>query len=93
MAVLLIAEINDGALSMDATAKTVTAAAQLGDVTVLVVGASAKDAAAEAATIQGVSKVLVAEDDLYGHRLAEPVSALIASLAGDYSHIVAPATK
>ncbi|CAN0590691.1 unnamed protein product, partial [Laminaria digitata] len=35
---------------------------------------------------------LLAEDDLYGHRLAEPVSALIASLAGDYSHIVAPAT-
>ncbi len=92
MAVLLIAEISDGALSMDATAKTVSAAASLGDVTVLAVGASAKEAASEAATIQGVTKVLVAEDDLYGHRLAEPVSALIASLAGDYSHIVAPAT-
>ncbi|MGP6087578.1 electron transfer flavoprotein subunit alpha/FixB family protein [Antarctobacter jejuensis] len=92
MAVLLIAEITDGALSMDATAKTVSAAKALGDVTVLAAGASAKAAAAEAATIEGVSKVLVAEDDLYGHRLAEPVSALIASLAGDYSHIVAPAT-
>ncbi|MBT54927.1 MAG: electron transfer flavoprotein subunit alpha [Mameliella sp.] len=92
MAVLLIAEITDGALAMDATAKTVAAAKALGDVTVLAAGASAKDAAAEAATIEGVSKVLLAEDDLYGHRLAEPVSALIASLAGDYSHIVAPAT-
>lgn len=92
MAVLLIAEITDGALAMDATAKTVSAAASLGDVTVLAAGATAQAAAAEAATIDGVSKVLVAEDDLYGHRLAEPVSALIASLAGDYTHIVAPAT-
>ncbi len=92
MAVLLIAEITDGALAMDATAKTVTAAKALGDVTVLAAGASAKAAADEAATIEGVSKVLLAEDALYGHRLAEPVSALIASIAGDYSHIVAPAT-
>ena len=92
MAVLLIAEITDGALAMDATAKTVTAAKALGDVTVLAAGASAKAAADEAATIEGVSKVLLAEDDLYGHRLAEPVSVLIASLAGEYSHIVAPAT-
>jgi electron transfer flavoprotein alpha subunit len=92
MAVLLIAEITDGALAMDATAKTVTAAKALGDVTVLAAGASAKAAADAAATIEGVSKVLLAEDALYGHRLAEPVSALIASIAGDYSHIVAPAT-
>ncbi|EAU46095.1 electron transfer flavoprotein subunit alpha/FixB family protein [Salipiger bermudensis] len=92
MAVLLIAEINDGTLAMDATAKAVAAAAPLGDVTVLAVGATAKDAADEAATIEGVSKVLVAEDALYGHRLAEPTAALIVSLAGDYSHIVAPAT-
>ena len=92
MAVLLIAEINDGALAMDATAKTVTAAKALGDVTVLAAGASAKAAAAEAATIAGVAKVLCAEDAMYGHRLAEPVAALIAGMAGDYSHIVAPAT-
>ncbi|EPX76350.1 electron transfer flavoprotein subunit alpha/FixB family protein [Salipiger mucosus] len=92
MAVLLLAEINDGHLSMDATAKAVSAAGALGDVTVLAVGATAKDAAAEAATIEGVAKVLVAEDALYGHRLAEPAAALIVSLAGDYSHIVAPAT-
>ncbi|MBO6865970.1 MAG: FAD-binding protein [Thalassococcus sp.] len=92
MAVLLLAEINDGALAMDATAKAVTAAKTLGDVTVLAVGATAKAAADEAATIDGVSKVLVAEDAIYGHRLAEPVSALIVSLAGGYSHIVAPAT-
>ena len=92
MAVLLLAEVNDGALSMDATAKAVTAAAALGDVTVLCAGGSAADAAAEAATIAGVSKVLVAEDASLGHRMAESTAALIVSLAGDYEHIVAPAT-
>jgi electron transfer flavoprotein alpha subunit len=92
MAVLLLAEINDGALAMDATAKAVSASKALGDVTVLAVGAKCADAAAEAAKIDGVAKVLCAEDAIYGHRLAEPVSALIVSLAGDYSHIVAPAT-
>ena len=92
MAVLLLAEVTDGALSMDATAKAVTAAAKLGDVTVLCAGAKAADAAKEAATIASVSKVLCAEDALYGHRLAEPTAALIVSLAGGYSHIVAPAT-
>jgi len=92
MAVLLLAEINDGALAMDATAKAVTAAKALGDVTVLAVGATAKAAADEAATIDGAAKVLVAEDASLGHRLAESTAALIVSLAGDYEHIVAPAT-
>jgi electron transfer flavoprotein alpha subunit len=92
MAVLLIGEVTDGALAVDATAKAVTAARKLGDVTVLCTGASAKGAADEAARIEGVSKVLVAEDALYGHRLAEPVAALIVSLASGYSHIVAPST-
>ena len=92
MAVLLFAEVSDGALSMDATAKAVTAAAQLGDVTVLCAGADAKAAADEAATIAGVSKVLCAEDAALGHRLAEPTADLIAKLAADYSHVVAPAT-
>lgn len=92
MSVLLLAEITDGALNVDATGKAVSACAPLGDITVLACGASAKDAAAEAATIEGVSKVLVAEDALYGHRLAEPAAALMVSMAGDYTHIVAPAT-
>ncbi|OUD09447.1 electron transfer flavoprotein subunit alpha [Marivivens niveibacter] len=92
MAVLLLAEINDGVLSVDATAKAVSASTSLGDVTVLAVGATAADAAAEAAKIDGVAKVLVAEDALYSHRLAEPVATLMAALAADYSHIVAPAT-
>ena len=92
MAVLLIGEVNDGALSMDATAKAVSALKPLGDVTVLCAGASARDAAAEAATIDGVSRVLCAEDPLYGHRLAEPTADLIVGLAGDYTHIAAPGT-
>ncbi|WP_281967600.1 electron transfer flavoprotein subunit alpha/FixB family protein [Roseovarius nanhaiticus] len=92
MAVLLLAEVTDGELAMDATAKAVTAAAQLGDVTALCCGASAAAAGEAASKIKGISKVLVAEDASLGHRLAEPTAALIVSLAGDYEHIVAPAT-
>ncbi len=92
MAVLLLAEVTDGALNIDATSKAITAAGKLGEVTVLCAGAKAADAAAEAAKINGVAKVLCAEDDSLGHRLAEPTAALIVSLAGDYSHIAAPAT-
>ncbi len=92
MSVLLLGEVNSGELSLDATAKAVTAAKAMGDVTILCAGASAAAAGDAAAKIDGVSKVLVAEDPSLGHRLAEPTAALIVSLAGDYSHIVAPAT-
>ena len=92
MAVLLLGEVTNGELNRDATAKAVGAVKSLGDVTVLCAGASAKAAAEAAAGIAGVSRVLVAENALYGHRLAEPTAALIVSLAGDYSHIAAPAT-
>lgn len=92
MAVLLLAEVTGGELALDATAKAVTAAKALGDVTVLAAGASAAAAGEAAAKIDGVAKVLVAEDASLGHRLAESTAALIVSLAGDYEHIVAPAT-
>jgi electron transfer flavoprotein alpha subunit len=92
MAVLLLAEVTDGELMVDATAKALTAAKALGEVTVLAAGARAKAAGEAAATLQGVKKVLVAEDPSLGHRLAEPTAALIVGLAGDYEHIVAPAT-
>ncbi|MGY3438738.1 MULTISPECIES: electron transfer flavoprotein subunit alpha/FixB family protein [unclassified Marinovum] len=92
MAVLLLAEVNDGELSLDATAKAVNAVASLGDVHVLCAGGSAAAAGDAAAKIAGVTKVLVAEDASLGHRLAESTAALIVSLAGDYDHIVAPAT-
>lgn len=92
MAVLLLAEVNDGELSVDATASAVTAAGPLGDIHVLCIGATCSAAAAEAAKISGIAKVLCAEDAIYGKRLAEPAADLIVSLAGDYEHIVAPAT-
>ena len=92
MSVLLLAEVTNGELALDATAKAVTAAVKLGDVTALCCGASAAAAGEAAAKIDGISKVLVAEDASLGHRLAESTAALIVSLAGDYDHIVAPAT-
>ena len=64
----------------------------LGEVHVLCAGARAQAAGEQAATIQGVAKVLVAEDASLGHRLAEPTAALIVSLASGYSHVAAPAT-
>ncbi|WP_170418956.1 electron transfer flavoprotein subunit alpha/FixB family protein [Ruegeria atlantica] len=92
MAVLLLAEVNNGELALDATAKAVTAAKGLGDVTVLAAGGSAAAAGEAAAKIDGVSKVLIAEDASLGHRLAESTAALIVGLADGYEHIVAPAT-
>ncbi|AJE49205.1 electron transfer flavoprotein subunit alpha/FixB family protein [Celeribacter indicus] len=90
MAVLCLAEVAGGELAPDATAKAVTAAASLGEVTLLVCGPAAAGEAA--AGIAGVAKVLLAEDAAYAHGLAEPLAGLIVSLAGDYAHIVAPAT-
>jgi electron transfer flavoprotein alpha subunit len=91
MSVLVIAEHENSALR-PATLNTVSAAAQLGDVTVLVVGKDCAAAAQAASTIIGVSKVLKADNALYEHQLAEPVASLIVSLAGGFSHILAPAT-
>jgi len=92
MAVLLLAEVNGAELSVDQTAKAVTAAKNLGDVTVLCASAGCGGAAQAAAKIDGVAKVLCADDAAYGNGLAEPIADLIVSLAGDYEHIVAPAT-
>jgi electron transfer flavoprotein alpha subunit len=93
MAVLLIAEMTGGALALDATAKAMTAALQMGgDVHVLVAGHNAGEAAAQAAAIAGAAKVLHADGPTYAHGLAEPLADLVVSLAGGYAHIVAPAT-
>ncbi len=92
MAVLLIAEVAGGALAVDATAKALTAAKAMGDVTILVAGEGVADAGAAAATLDGAAKVLVADDAAYGHDLAENLADLVLSMAGDYSHIVAPST-
>ena len=92
MGVLLLAELNGAELAVDATAKALSAAAQIGEVTVLVAGAECGAAAEAAAQLDGVAKVLLADDAAYAHQLAEPVADLIVSLAGGYTHIVAPAT-
>ena len=89
MSVLLIAEVANGALSLDATAKTLSAVAALGSVDVLVCDANPDAAAKDAATLKGVANVLTAK---IGNGLAESISDTILSIAGNYSHIVAPAT-
>ena len=92
MAVLLIAE-HDNKNLKDATHKALTAAAQMGgDVHVLVAGNNAGAAAAEAAKLSGVKKVLHAESAALERPVAEPMAATIVALAGGYDHIVAPAT-
>src|SRR6266496_4063160 len=92
MATLLLAEHDNKALK-DSTNKAMTAAKALGaDVHVLVAGSGAKAVADEAAKIEGVAKVLFADAAPYQHALAEPLAALIVSLAGNYDAIVAPAT-
>jgi electron transfer flavoprotein alpha subunit len=95
MTTLLLAEHEHETLK-DTTHKALTAASQLGgDVHVLVAGGGAgtKAAADAAAKLAGVTKVLVAEGELYGHDLAEPLADLLVSLAGNYDAIVAPATS
>jgi electron transfer flavoprotein alpha subunit len=92
MAILIIAEHDHASLS-DQTAKAVSAATQIGsDIHVLVAGKGAKAAADAAAKLDGVSKVLHAEGDEYANRLAEPLAALVVSLADGYDTLMAPAT-
>ena len=92
MAVLVIAEHDNAALS-DATHKTVTAAARFGgDVDVLVAGSGADAVAAAAAKIDGVRKVLHAEGAAYEKQLAEAMEALIVPLMSGYDALFAPAT-
>ncbi|MGA8615667.1 MAG: electron transfer flavoprotein subunit alpha/FixB family protein [Xanthobacteraceae bacterium] len=92
MPTLLIAEHDNKSLK-DATNKALTAAKAIGaDVHVLVAGNGCKAVAEAAAKLDGVKKVLLAEAPAYEHMLAEPVAALIVSLAGPYETIVAPAT-
>src|SRR4051794_9551683 len=92
MTTLLVAE-HDNAHLRDATAKALAAATALGaPVHVLVAGLNARPAAEAAAKLDGVEKVLLAEDPQYEHMLAEPTAALVASLAGPYDAIVAAST-
>jgi electron transfer flavoprotein alpha subunit len=92
MTTLLIAD-HDNATLKDATAKALTAASALGgDVHVLVAGKNCAPAAEAASKLDGVAKVLRADADNLEHQLAEPLAALIVSLADGYDAFVAPAT-
>jgi electron transfer flavoprotein alpha subunit len=92
MTTLLVAEHDNKSLK-DATNKALTAAKALGgDVHVLVAGKDAKAVADAAAKLEGVTKVLLADAPAYEHALAEPLAALIVSLAPSYDALVAPAT-
>ena len=92
MAILVIAEHSNAALSA-ATLNVVTAAQKIGgDIHVLVAGAGCAAAAEAAAKVAGVSKVLVADDASLAHQLPENLAPLVAELGKSYSHILAAAT-
>ncbi|WP_299308835.1 electron transfer flavoprotein subunit alpha/FixB family protein [uncultured Croceicoccus sp.] len=91
MNTLVLADHDNSELG-DATLATVTAAAKLGDVTVLVAGAGCGAVADAAAQVAGVSKVLKADNAAYEHQLAENVAPLIAGLMEGFDAFLAPAT-
>ncbi|PXX94765.1 electron transfer flavoprotein subunit alpha/FixB family protein [Halomonas sp. LBP4] len=94
MSILVLAEYHDGQLSA-ATAQVVAAAQQIsqadgGEIHVLVAGEAVS--AEAAARLDGVRKVRVADHAVYAHQLAEPLSALLVDLAGEYTHVLAAAS-
>jgi electron transfer flavoprotein alpha subunit len=93
MSILVIAE-HDNASLKGATLNTVAAAKAIGgDITVLVAGQNAQAAADAAAKVAGVNKVLLADNAAYANQLAENVSALVAEIGKNYTHILASATS
>ncbi len=96
MSILVLAEHHDGVL-VGATAHVVAAAQEItattgGDIDVLVAGENVGAVAEAAAKLDGVSRVRVADHAVYAHQLAEPMGALLAELADDYSHLLAAAS-
>ena len=92
MSILVLADLHEGQLA-SATAHVVAAAQAIGgDIDVLVAGEGVQAAAEAAATLDGVSKVRVADNAVYAHQLAEPMGALLVELAGDYTHVLASAS-
>ena len=92
MTVLLIAD-HDNKTLKDSTHKALTAASQIGgDIYVLVAGYNATAVAAAATKLAGVKKIIHVEAAELEHQLAEPMAAMIVSLAGSYEHIIAAAT-
>ncbi len=91
MAVLVLLEHEGGAIKQPSRS-AVAAAAKLGEVHGLVAGSGLEAAAAAAAKLPGVAKVLVADDPSLAHALAEPMAALLVALAPSYTHLLAAST-
>lgn len=94
MTVLIIAEHNNENLNPNLKSLSTAASKLGGDIEVLVAGSgtSLDKVASQAAKIDGISKVLVAESEVLKNRLSENLSIVVNDLTGNYSHIVAPAT-
>ncbi len=93
MAILVIAEHDNGAIK-PAVLNTVTAAKALGeDIHVLVAGHQCSGAGEAAAKVSGVTKALVADAVHYAHPIAENLAALVVPMAANYTHVLAPATS
>jgi electron transfer flavoprotein alpha subunit len=91
MSILVIAE-HDNSLLKAETLKTVNAAQKIGgDITLLVTGFNCQSVVDAASKVNGVSKVVVCDNAVYEHQLAENVSLLVTELAADYEHILATA--
>jgi len=91
MSILVFAEHDNSTLKAE-TLKTVAAAQAIGgDINLLVAGHNCQSVVDAAAKVNGVSKILVADNAAYEHQLAENVSLLVTELANDYEHIIATA--
>ena len=89
MSILILADHHDGHLA-GATAHVVTAAQQIGgDIDILIAGQDVQAVAEQAAKLDGVARVCVADNAVYAHQLAEPLADLLVALADDYSHVLA----
>jgi len=91
MAVLVLLDHEAGAIKQPSRS-AIAAAAQLGEVHALVAGSGVQTAAAAAAKLPSVAKVLVADAPAYDHELAEPMAALLVALAPGYTHLLAATT-
>ena len=92
MRILVVADHDNETVKAPTLVSVAAAAAIGGDVEVLVAGAGCGAAAEAAAKINGVSKVLVADNAAYGHALAENLAALVADIGSNYSHILTGTT-
>jgi len=91
MTILVYADHDNNDLK-GANYNTITAASLLGEVHILVAGENCRHVAEQAATVVGVTKVIIADNPQYAHPLAEMLTPLIQSISENYSHILAPST-